>query len=64
MERDYRKHAVVGAKARHGNSTRTIRCPYCATDTVCYVRGLGGRGKRCHCGAIHYLDGYTYKEIK
>ena len=55
--------ASAGSHA-NGRSTIWITCPFCGTETECFIWSLAGGGKRCECGAIHrYLGQTTTKTI-
>ena len=55
--------ASAGSHA-NGRSTIWITCPFCGTETECFLWSLAGSGKRCTCGAKHhYLNAVTTRTV-
>ena len=50
-----RKYRVLGRTSSPcGQTTITIRCPWCDSSFTAYVWSLAGSGKRCpSCGSLH-----------
>lgn len=59
--RERREWAITQAGAERdagGRMTKRVvwfACPFCGAEVKAYVWSLSGRGKRCECGAFHFV---------
>jgi hypothetical protein len=47
-----------------GRTRWIFDCPFCGVEVVGFLWSLAGSGKRCACGAMHYMAGSMPPAVK